>query len=95
MLVRPDPKEFGGQRRSGLWAGLTEHGVGPLLGPWQAPEGAQSTAEISHLKTVGCNCQEKHAGGQPRRVRSTRQVPHTRVRVAVVNGVAPGAECGA
>lgn len=57
MLFRPDPKEFGSQRRSGLWAGLTEHGLRALL-VWDhgtAPEGAQSTAEVSHLKTVGCD----------------------------------------
>lgn len=32
VLVRPDPKEFGGQRRSGLWDGLAEHGIGALEG---------------------------------------------------------------
>lgn len=62
--VRPDPKEFRGQRRSGLWTGWTEHGIGALV-IWDhgtPPEGAQSTAEVSHLKTIACNCQENHAG---------------------------------
>lgn len=75
VLVRPDPKEFGGQRRSGIWAGPSEQGVGTLL-VWDhstPPEGAQNTAEVSHLTTAGCNCQGKHASGQPWSVRGTRQ----------------------